>query len=183
MDLTRFEISNEPRKQLDVPLDHIDAALATRLSHVPSGAVGEGRNSVFLALVLVADPRHLDTKSFLSLFLCDGADTQANADAETPLIDESAAVSKDRMPGVRVLAMGFSRHKSTSIFTALASVKRLCLHRRMRLMGVNAADALIVIEMSFGVVATLTPQDMPGALSVDSPVECALTGSPPSRVR
>src|SRR5207249_1356379 len=51
VNLLRLEVSDVARKQLDVPLDYIDAALATRLSHVARGAVGEGRTRVCLAFL------------------------------------------------------------------------------------------------------------------------------------
>jgi hypothetical protein len=50
---------------------------------------------VSLAFLLVLDPRHLDAKSFLSLFLGDGADTQAGTDAEVPLVNEQPTVRED----------------------------------------------------------------------------------------
>jgi hypothetical protein len=65
------------------------------LSYVARGAVGEGRSGVRLAFLLLLDPRHLDAKSFLSLFLGDGADTQADTDAEVSLVNEQPTVSED----------------------------------------------------------------------------------------
>ena len=95
VNLLRLKSSDVARKQLNVPLDHTDAALATRLSHIARGAVGEGRPNVRIAFLLVLDPRHLDAKSFLSLFLRHGADTQSDTDAEVPLVNEQPTVCED----------------------------------------------------------------------------------------
>ena len=48
-----------------------------------------------LAFPFVLDPRHLDAKSFLSLLLGDGPDTQADTDAEISLVDEQPTVRED----------------------------------------------------------------------------------------
>jgi hypothetical protein len=60
VDLLRLERSDVSGKQLDMPLDHIDAALAPRLRDVARGAVGEGRARVCFARNLAFDPGHLD---------------------------------------------------------------------------------------------------------------------------
>jgi hypothetical protein len=109
VDLPRLKVPNVARKQLDVPLDHIYAAPATRLSHVARGAVGEGRTCVCLAFPLVLDPRHLDAKSFLSLFLGDGADAQADTDAEVSLVNEKPTVREDGDPWCACLRHGLLR--------------------------------------------------------------------------
>jgi hypothetical protein len=50
---------------------------------------------VCLAFPLVLDPRYLDAKSFLSLFLRDRTDTQADTDAEVSFVNEQPTVRKD----------------------------------------------------------------------------------------
>ena len=48
-----------------------------------------------LAFPIVLDSRHLDAKSLLRLFLGDGADTQADTDAEVPLVNEQSSIRED----------------------------------------------------------------------------------------
>ena len=95
MNLRRLKVSDVAGKQLDMPLDHIDAALGTRVSHVARCAVGESRTRVCLAFPFVLDPRHLDAKSFLSVLLGYRANAQADPNPETSLVDESSAVREN----------------------------------------------------------------------------------------
>jgi hypothetical protein len=69
-----------------VPLDDVDAPLAAGLRDVARGAIGKGGARMCLSRELALHPSDFDVESFLSLFLCDRADAQADANPEISLI-------------------------------------------------------------------------------------------------
>ena len=96
MNLSRFEISDVRLEQGDVPLDDVDAALTARLCDITRSAIGKGRARMRLSREVALHSSDFDLEPFFSLFLCYGADAQADPNPAISLIDESSAVREDR---------------------------------------------------------------------------------------
>ena len=78
-----------------MPLDDFDAPLTAGLREITRGAIGKGRAGMRLSRELALHSSDFDLESFLGLLLCYRADTQADANSEMSLIDESLAVRED----------------------------------------------------------------------------------------
>ena len=78
-----------------MPLNDVDAPLTTGLRDITRSTIGKGRARMRLSREVALHSSEFDLESFLSLFLCDRADAQADPNPEISLVDEPLAVRED----------------------------------------------------------------------------------------